>query len=182
MKTITNKTILKQADKEYQPRFVMPHGKTIYWIDFSKNVLGSDAGTYVWSVRYAKPIIFGEHENSYLKECFKIVAQSQPKLEGIPVVSLGGYVEKLKNGISEFTKLSRNEQDRYWTGKAAGFGEALQLFKSNLNPNQYTQKDIQFVINLVKHPLNYSNEQIFEQINFISVIEVNDNWEVISYE
>jgi hypothetical protein len=179
MKTITNKTILKQGDKEFQPRFVMPDDTIIYWIDFSKNVLGSDFGTYVWSTRYAKPIILGEHENSYLKECFKIMAQSQPRLEGIPVISLDNYVERLaiesrKTATWEFSK---EYKFHFINGYKA-------------NPNQYTKADIDIVYDLAKatkdengdYIMGYSRENILKIINSISLITVNDNWEVISYE
>jgi len=156
MKTINKNTILKQEDKIYQPRFVMSDDTIIYWPDLNNPLKGihSMVGKNVWSVRYAKPIIFGEHENSYINECFNILAQSQPKLEGIPVISLEPI------GFDEF---------------------------------EYTQKDIERAIELTlidakksvvwsEHYYKHLSKQILEQINSISVIEVDEQFNILSYE
>lgn len=119
-----------------------------------------------------------------------IVAQSEPKLEGVPVISLDSYVERLKKGISEFSKLATDTQEQFWTGKAAGFGEALQVYNKS-NPNQYTQKDIEKAMNAARNievnidrtlKYTFSNETILEAINSISVIEVDEQFNILSYE
>jgi hypothetical protein len=174
MKQITIKTILKQGNNQYDPRFVVDKDDEIYWVDFSKNIEGvfRVVGKIVWSVRYAKPIIFGEDENSNLNECFNIVAQSSNKLEGVPTISLESYVKNL--AIEKYGKKYEMLQGQ------------LMFFKYGYksNSNQYTQKDIEKAYDLgFEHrtrancPLNIA----INTINSISIIEVNENWEVINY-
>lgn len=159
MKQITNKTILKQGDKVYYP--VKVDG-VIYWGKKSNED---------WFNFY--------REDEY----WFFVAQSQLKIEGFPVIGLDSYIEKLKKGISEFSKLANDKKDPFWTGKAAGFGEALQIYKSN--PNQYTLSDIEKAIDYAANPqkiLINTKEEILEQINSISTINVDDNFNIINYE
>jgi hypothetical protein len=114
-----------------------------------------------------------------------IVAQSQPKLEGIPVISLDSYVKKFKKEYN-----SGNNSGIFTKGIEIGIEIGY-----NSNPNQYTQKDIEKVIKLARQQTTtnmgggfyeyeetYSNEEIFEEINFISVIEVDDNFQILNYE
>ena len=109
-------------------------------------------------------------------EYLNFVAQSSPKLAGVPVISLDTYIEML-------------------VGKYVSYPNAYvlvkQLFKSN--QNQYTQKDIEKAIDLyrelglnvdktLKVNIDKLKQEIFEQINQISVIEVDVNFNIISYE
>jgi hypothetical protein len=174
-KQITNKTILKQGDKTFQPIEV---DGVIYWIDkeateckfyLHKSFSGNDQ---IYNVEEDGGSLDDFKRGQPIGWCSKIVAQSQPKFEGIPIVSLDSYVEKFKKEYN-----SGNNSDVFTKGIETGIEIG---YKSN--PNQYTQKDIYFAINLAKHPLNYSNEQIFHQINSISVIEVDEQFNIISYE
>jgi predicted amino acid racemase len=117
MKQITKNTILKQGDKTYQPVEV---DGIIYWVDKEENH---------WIGAF----------NINDKD---VVVQSQPKLEGIPVIDL----------------------------------------KTNLNYyniNQYTQKDIE---KFYKHVKTHTFAEAMEQINSISLIEVDEQFNIISYE
>jgi hypothetical protein len=148
MKQITNKTILKQGDKTYQPIEV---DGVIYWVK-------SDSPYWVELEPYC-------------------VAQSQPKLDGIPVVNLKTFIARKQAEYSV----------NVWDLNAGHhFGEG---FKSNTN--QYTQADIEKAIKLARN-LNYNKEkvnngftlsveEILEQINSISIIEVDEQFNVISY-
>jgi hypothetical protein len=160
MKQITKNTILRQNDKTYQPVEV---DGIICWID--KSTLADE-----------------------------IVAQSQPKIEGVPVISLNRYVESLaEKFVIDKVKMSSQS-----AGVLVGYIEGF-----NSNPNQYTQKDIDKTIamsKIAKTPDGlididawissgyegaepaYTEEEILEQINQISVIEVDDQFNIVSYE
>lgn len=149
MKKITNKTILKQGDKTFQP--IEDIDESIFWEDSGCNV----------------------------------VAQSSAHIEGIPVIDLCDYVEKLADDfIIGQTLRNRGFEKDGWI--STGFVYGYQA-----NPNQYTQKDIEKVIELarkgdenwqgyVNHEL--TTKEILEQINSISVIEVDEQFNIISYE
>jgi hypothetical protein len=183
MKQITNKTIIKQGDKTYQPIEV---DGVVYWT--SKEVL--DSG-YVFTpniliekiiCKYPNSSSFmvettGENSPYYVEFLSQIVAQSQLKLEGVPVISLDNYAKKLatKKGLRIY------DYDGHYFMK--GY---------NSNHNQYTQKDIEKAIDLTRKEIKqvvdgvniigFTNEQIYEQINSISVIEVDDEFNILSYE
>jgi hypothetical protein len=110
MKQITNKTILKQGDKTYQP---IEFGGMITWCD--------------------------EHDG--------ILAQSEPKLDGVPVIEIGS------TGFDEF---------------------------------EYTQADIERALSLAflasQDGYDITTKEILEQINSISVIEVDEDFNVINFE
>jgi hypothetical protein len=171
MKKITNKTILIQGDVTYQPRFVMSdystistrsRDKIIYWIDISKHIEGihNMVGKSVWSVRYAKPIILGEHENSYLNECFKIVAQLEPILEGRPVISLDviGF-DEFEYTLKDIEKAIELAQEGKYISESSDGGENYE--------------------DVFKYP---TKKEILEQINSLSIINVDEQFNIISYE
>ena len=183
MKQITNKTILKQGDKEYQPVEV---DGVIYWVDEKTEPISGRYGmsSNPHNKQWFKSLGLDDGRGAYL-----IVAQSQPKLEEIPVISLDSYIEKLAWVSTEKIFPEINDEDSTqieidkWNARWEGF---IDGHKSN--PNQYTKADIEKALFLKagfdnKGYTKYmTNEEIFEQINSISVIEVNDNWEVISHE
>jgi len=175
MKKITNKTILKQGDKTYHPIEV---DKVIYWYEdkqipnagYVKSIcLGEiqsniDYGVKLGDKQYVSPFV------NKVGECYgcrKIVAQSQPKLEGIPVISLDSYIGKIGKAVEEL----------------------MEIFNS-----MYTQKDIEKAIGLSREytlterygdttvDFDYLESQIIDHINSISVIEVDENFNIISYE
>ncbi len=148
MKQITKNTILKQGDETYQPIEV---DGVIYWVNKDGVKEWSD-----WSYNPNTPTprqVFYRVTEYFMPHGDKVVAQSQPKLKGIPVISLW---------------------ETCW----------------NKNANQYTQKDIHRAIVLARagvleydgYYFNNEMEQIFQQINSISVIEINQQFNIISYE
>ena len=174
MKKITKNTILKQGNKVYQPIEV---DGVIYWIDVNtKNNV--DIGTMVWNDEdfsfYTTNRIckFKTTDNIY-----KVVAQSQPKLEEIPVISLDSYVEKMAWEAVHKGNIKDEKQ------QVCGFTGWVDGYKSN--PNQYTQKDIEIAFGL--GAANHANGQpflyeVFKQLNSISAIEVDEQFNIISYE
>jgi len=183
MKTITNKTALVQGDKTYEPIEV---DGVIYWVDNSElKVLDY----FYFNIDEVKDIVQVESEFHLNRikgwiENLKIIAQSSLKLEGIPVISLDDYVEKLYyytiqkcrgHSFKKFYDLSAKECSKI------------------KNPNQYTLKDIENVIELVsntillhkiQHPWARKQQinRIVEQINSISIINVDEQFNIISYE
>jgi len=130
-----------------------------------------------------KPYInSASHYKANKKEKGKIIAQSQPKLDGITVVSLDSYVKMKAIEVISYTNEDSLEDDidaakrRIWSN---GFQS---------NPNQYTQSDIEKALYLKGgfdkdgHTFYYSNQEILEQINSISVIEVDEQFNVLIYE
>jgi hypothetical protein len=171
MKQITNKTILKQADKIYPPVEV---DGVVYWID--ENVREFEYDWVLYKDLHISKLIWKSDKAPFIG---RIIAQSQPKLEGVPIISLESYVKNL--AIEKYGKKHEMLQGQ------------LMFFKYGYksNPNQYTQKDIEKAIKLgkLKQELEsgvfikkYSNKQILEQINSISIIEVDEQFKVINYE
>jgi hypothetical protein len=157
MKQITKKTILKQEDKTFQPIEV---DGVIYWVDINQIVSESHD--------VKDNFIYVEKYHHYCK----VVAQSSNKIEGVPIIDLESYIQFQAN--KKFTRLC--DADKRFVFRV----------ERKSNPNQYTQKDIERAIELARNQsyggFNFSKQQILEQINSISIIEVNENWEVISYE
>jgi hypothetical protein len=173
MKQITNTTILKQGYKTYQPVEV---DGVIYWvdeIDYTTEYVTNGKKVFKLSD-------FPEYSTEYIENYWqKIIAQSQPRLEGIPVVSLDSYVERLakektRNLAYSGVTAERSAEIFIWTH---GY---------NANPNHYTQKDIERAIELTKKQTwedqRFDQEEIIEQINSISVIEVDEQFNILSYE
>jgi hypothetical protein len=139
MKQITKNTILKQGDKTYQPVEV---DGIIYWVD--EYVVCRTGELYLTSIQ--RRII--PKSEGVIQAGDKIIAQSQPKLEGIPVIDL----------------------------------------KTNLNYyniNQYTQKDIEKAFECGRNfqlTGEGSLKETFEYINSISIIEVDSQFQILSYE
>jgi hypothetical protein len=110
----------------------------------------------------------------------EIIAQSQSKLEGIPVISLDRYVDEAfleKHGLVSMSKTTKG---------SIGYREFVSGYNSN--PNQYNLKDIEKAIDLARLQgeesflCKYSDKEILEQINQISVIEVDEQFNIVSYE
>jgi hypothetical protein len=188
MKQITNKTILNQGDKTYQPIEV---NGVIYWVDKEAEIKEYDAVIVLEELIIDR----ANDRTNYHKDKFKlVVAQSQSKLDGIPVVSLDSYIDKQKNDS--------------WTVVSSMFPKLIftlfsRIFKDGYesNPNQYTQADIEKAIELAETSgsvemgfdrsyntlADYNKhvktkEQILEEINSISVIEVDEDFNVINFE
>jgi DNA-binding XRE family transcriptional regulator len=199
MKQITNKTILiqeigqekckeygcgnsecifeclnpKKIFKTYQPVEV---DGVVYWINDELTI--QDVKPYYGKYHYEKGVainIFPDYLTD-LSECKLIIAQSQPRIEGIPVVSLD-------KSIDDFIYEYQQE------GMLPSMAKRRILTLSN--PNQYAQKDIEKAIELARETISsneagicdkYTELGIIQQINSISVIEVDEQFNIISYE
>ncbi len=173
MKQITNKTILKQGDKTYQPIGI---DGVIYWVGTVRHMTEYVTnGTEIF-----KPSDLPEYSVEYAKRYWqKIVTQSESKLDGIPVVSLDSYLDlRFKNETTT------------WSWGESGPRTPKEFYKMGFksNPNKYTQADIEKAYKLGYEDrdsdigfgsnLNYA----IEQSNSISVIEVDEKFNVISYD
>lgn len=161
MKQITNKTKLKQGDKIYEPVEV---GGVIYWGDKYADING-----YYLDEKNNINKSFKNNAGFY-RGCSKIVAQSQPKHEGIPVISLDSYIQKL---ASDRINMYTNEDEQVF----------IEGYKSN--PNQWTDNDIIKTIELAREEHDrgyylYNTEEILEQINYIELIEIDEQFNIIN--
>jgi len=190
MKQITNKTILKQGDKTYNP--VKGDG-VIYWLGGPISLNPDNIWVYrsnrIWKFKQGMTVVSSNMP-------IEIIAQSQPKLEGIPVISLDSYVENLFEQNTKTTSFGEHGKQSpfYWFNK--GY---------NSNPNQWTDDDIRKTIELARTlqegknefevenilgssdgtygvKQKYTEKEILKQINSISVIEVDTSFNIIGYE
>ena len=199
MKKTTSKTILKQGENTYQP--IETHG-VIYW--FNPNILFGMKND--WIIETHNPIVKAiyqlTHDNDDLRiagyKDMKIVAQSQPKIEGVPVISLGSYVESLANKDYK-SIIVENPHCDYQSPKTIDInGELRESFIEgyNSNPNKWSDADVLKAIELAKEQPYFdkngnlllgeghylSTEEILEQISQIEVIEVDEQFNILSYE
>jgi hypothetical protein len=182
MKQITNKTIIKQEIgqekckeygcgnsecifeclnpkkifKTYQPVEV---DGVVYWINDELTI--QDVKPYYGKYHYEKGVainIFPDYLTD-LSECKLIIAQSQPRIEGIPVVSLDSYVNELtKLDLIHLIKIVQKSED-YKSVMGINLENTLKRLLSNYksNPNQYTQKDIEKAIELAQMTKAYGD-------------------------
>jgi hypothetical protein len=110
-KKITGKTILKQGDKIFQPAEYVEG--VVYWVDENDVV----------SIKKYKPrdVFFYHNDNDtflYLEsvnQLCKIVAQSEPIMNDVPVISLDSYVEKqMKEILEQINTISTIEVDEHF--------------------------------------------------------------------
>jgi hypothetical protein len=160
MKTITKHTVLKQGDKVYQP--VEVDGNIIFIDD---EVVCETGELYLTSIR--RRVI--PKSEGVIQAGDKIVAQSLPILESIPVISLYSYVKQL--AIKNYGKKYELLQGQLMFFR---FG-----FKSN--PNKWTDEDIQKAIHLSRIERR-STESILKQISSINEIEVDEQWNIINFK
>jgi len=164
MKTINKNTLLKKGDKTFQP---VEQDGIIYWVD--------------------KPL--DEHGKIVPGS---IVALTKPKFTGSPIISLDAYIDSLAESLyPNSNKLAlhrhitpaikkQSQRKKHW----------INGYKSN--PNQYTQADIEkafdagcaYTIGSHKefeqtHP---NKEEYLKQANSIKVIEVDEQFNILSYE
>jgi hypothetical protein len=159
MKKITKDTVLKQGNKVYSSVVI---SDIFYWVDKEAII---DANTW-----FSTPVGVYKSKTSMQNKStdslvHKIVAQSQPILDikEIPVIDLAANnVRLIIDGEDPFE---------------------LHL---------YTQKDIERAIDLAGNPQrimvnglireHLTKEEILEQIDSISVIEVDEYFNIVDYE
>jgi hypothetical protein len=199
MKQITKNTILRQNNKTYQPVEV---DGVIYWTDFELPKDRQICITFHKETKLAmvdKDGFYEEDLDRYAYSPLRIIAQSKIadgwKLAIFPIISLNEDIIAAKN--AECLKGVFSEEENYQLRRS------YFLKGFNSNPNQYTQKDIDKTIamsKIAKTPDGlididawissgyegaepaYTEEEILEQINQISVIEVDDQFNIVSYE
>jgi hypothetical protein len=110
-----------------------------------------------------------------------IIAQSEPKLDGVPVVNLDMYARKLAKEYQDNNK----DFDFMFVSFLAGY---------NSNPNQYSLADIDKACKLamekcVLYKDNFiptltkdSFKEIENEINAIQLITVDEQFNILSYE
>jgi len=170
-KKITKNTLLKQGENTYQP---VEGDGVIYWIN--EYEVAKTGELYLTSIK--RRII--PKSEGVIQAGDKIIAQSEPKIDGVPVVSMGRYVERLamnyisKKGVSK--GLEQRMLDAY-----------IKCY--TLNSNQYTLADIEKAYDLGKASIIYdkihgfnSKELDYDQINSINLITVDEQFNILSYE
>jgi hypothetical protein len=178
MKTINKNTLLKCENKIFQPIEV---DGVVYWVD------KEDKSKGVFYEFMQGVLGFNGYLLTELE--WKVIAQSQQLLERIPVISLDSYIERLaeetRDSINKvaYCCSGEDEEDIFDNGFIIGH-------KSN--PNQYTQKDIEKAIELARLSDEHdeltdsysrlSSEGIVNQINSISIINIDEQFYIISYE
>jgi len=172
MKTINEDTTLRCKDKTFQPVEV---DGVVYWHNFIHSVMGY---TYFLD----GTIGYISSSDRIFDYGYEIVAQSQPKLERVPIISLDSYFKQLFEQKTKTVSFGEH-------GTQSSFNWFNKGYQAN--PNEYTQKDIEKAMNAARNievnidrTLKYmfSNETILEAINSISVIEVDEQFNIISYE
>lgn len=183
MKKITSNTLLKQGGKTYKP-VEMTNGN-IYWITSEIPKIGQLGYSNVSKsiVRFTDPRFFSDGT------IFSIIVQSEPKLDGVPVISLDSYVERLAYKISrqEVPILSNGTLCNARCNLQEGILQGVKLSYQS-NPNQYTLADIEKVYELSRENKNYSSvfftftkKEIIDQINQIQSITVDEQFNILSY-
>jgi hypothetical protein len=171
MKTITKNTLLKQGDKVYQPVEV---DGVIYWIE-DVAYFDTSIGWYFRIIPKHKP---QDGRNFYTRYSgdLRIVAQSQPELDGIPIVNLQ------LNNLSLIAEVGDPIDLNVYTQK--DIEKAIEFILKNYTINSFGN----FPAGVSTDSLNYSEttsqvtEKVFGQINSISVIEVDYEFNIINYE
>jgi len=159
IKKITKKTILKQ----------IVNGEEITFKSFEKE------GVFYWTKKniYPGDIVVPD-----------IIAQSEPKIDGVPVVSLDSYYPKFVNIITDMKAELNNTIDL----NAYSIG-AIESFRCN--PNKYTLADIEKAMDLarVNNVMNnndvyfqYKDTEIIDKINSIQSITVDSDFNIVKYE
>lgn len=163
MKQITDKTVIIQGDKTFQP--VEVEG-VVYWVDNRPPMFGE----YWCYLAENEDVVFIKNSLSLdwferlhdLKNYYTVVAQSKPILDGIPVIDL----------LSNNTRL-------------------IMEGECPIDLNCYTLQDIEKANKISKgldiktgvyfSANTFSLEEIIEQINSIQSIEVDSDFNIISF-
>lgn len=177
MKKITASTILKQGNKMFLPVEI---DKVIYWEakDFDPN----ESAFYIYTKADGSKEINFVEDGAVIGET-KVIAQSkwQHQFNNTPVINLDEYIKHLpyyKQNLPHSRKDNEDHRDFLLrVGKMAGFEEGYKA-----NPNHYTQQDIEKAIELAREFNFYLRDTILEKINSISIIEVDDKFNIISFE
>lgn len=201
MKRITSTTVLRKNNIEYKPfningvvywtwhngikkgDYVFENGKPIVRV---KEILNAD--DLVWESLDGK-----SSSCDSIIEFYKIIAQTQAILEGIPVINIGNYVNDLSNQYFNNLKnqseiIPEKARWPYKLGFIAGFNQyqytredlekAIELAQNYSTNVQYDEHDVRY--DILKH--THSKEMILSQIDSISYIEVDENFQILEYD
>lgn len=194
MKRITSTTVLRKNNIEYKPfningvvywtwhngikkgDYVFENGKPIVRV---KEILNAD--DLVWESLDGK-----SSSCDSIIEFYKVIAQTQAILEGIPVINIGNYVNDLSNQYFQNLRdqspiIPEKARWPYKLGFIAGF-----------NQHQYTREDLEKAIHFARESsiredipeIDYYHTltQILSQVDAISYIEVDDNFQILEYD
>jgi hypothetical protein len=120
--------------------------------------------------RIFEPITFGGGITWCDEDDGTIAQSAMPiPIDGVPIISLNSYIEKLaceESGIFAIQQV--------WK-----FG-----YKKNQEQNGYSKKDIEKAYEIGRGDFGYAytKQETIDIINSISIIEVDDNFSIISYE
>jgi hypothetical protein len=186
MKKVTNKTILKQSENTYQPIEI---DGLIYWVDDKPK--GFSNGEWMYNEPNNNTLIYQFDYDVYPYETGnKLIAQSRPKLEAVPVIDLDSYI---------FNFLDKACSD--WYRQEYGVMANVPIRKAfiegfNLDQRKWTDAEILKAIELANEQPYFdkngnlllgeghylSTEEILEQISQIEVIHIDSHFNILSYE
>jgi len=185
MKKITKSTILLQGSKIYYPEEI--YG-VLCWID--KNPTGFSKGEWMYNEPHNSELTyrFNYDIDSYAIGN-KIIAQSQLQFEGVPVIN--PYTEReiildqsMINLIKSGNVTYNDNSIVYSLPQVFIFREGKWYVTIDDN-NKYTQKDINKVFglgaanNAIGEP---SFQQVIEELNSVSIIEIDNQFKILNYE
>lgn len=183
MKQITNKTILVQGDKTFQPIKV---DGVIYWVDDADIKEGDHYYNHQWQQDLGNGLFKRGVSDKMSINDKKVISQSSLKLEGIPVINIYSPIQQL---LTELKETFNNCLPEFKTGIQHAVLRTSCYLESD---NQYTLKDIEEAIKLAKKRETiegispdfhkFTSNEIVEQINSISIINIDEQFNIISYE
>ena len=190
-KNITANTLLKQGEKTYKPVEV---NSIIYWLGGEAKTDEPAFDTQEKSTKWS-PVLKMLGNTNIVTESFgtnrfiKIIAQSEPKLDGVPVVSLDRYIEKFaEKEYREHPSNCKSNPSFHFNRDVNCFRKRKAFIKGyTSNPNKYNLADIERAIKLTREAflltgnLQY-NSKILKQINQIQQITVDEQFNILSYE
>jgi len=187
MKNITDKTILKQNGKLYNSVDI---NDVIYWFDTTLPI----------DEEYPKIVLEKVINGNYVlmqidnindidrSRQYQIIAQSSPNLEEIPVISFDMYLQTISQ--QEYPIKKWNHIPSYYDLYADDRRVFIKGYKAN--PNKYTENDILKAIEFA-YGMGYQDRDLDighgsnlpfckEYIMSLSIIEVDETFNIISYE
>lgn len=182
MKKITLNTKLRQNNNIFSAVEV---DGVIYWIDPKLPIEEDYPNTVIEKLTTGEHMLWQiDNIHDIDRSCqYQIVAQSERKIEEKPIITLN-IIQQL---INEYRKLYYECPKEYKQGIQYAINIACNYLK--LKNNQYTQKDIEKAIEFGYELLrkktsltDYNKQQILAQINSISIIEVDVDFNIIRYK
>jgi len=177
MKRVTKNTILKCGQKTFEP--ILIDGVVHWYTEY----LGEHRKTICLATKDPKKYCNGTYlysdKDPGTGKVFAVVAQSSYVHEGIPVISIHGYVEKLAwEAVHNGNIKDEKQQVCGFTGWVDGYYSS---------PYKYTIEDIQkaYRAGHEDRGLGFGNKGNFlnrlEEIDTIRQIDVDEDWNIIRF-